>query len=160
MKCDEAIWQLDLWHMATDAVCARHGTCLCIGMTTAGRGCIPGCMTGQTLRVVKAVGRYKVLVRIMAGNAADTGIGTIKALAVGQAEGLKANVHLASPAASHHRLPGAVTLPAEIREVFTGELFQVRRWRVEFSALRRNHVRGGAGMAMLAGYTGFDGLEG
>jgi len=84
-------------------------------------------VTRQALLIVGAVVRYEIAMRIMTGNAADTRVSTVEALAIGQAIWLETYIDLASPIASHHRLPCSVTLAAEIGQVLGREFFQVRR---------------------------------
>ena len=84
-------------------------------------------MTCQALHVVGVVLSDKILMRVMAGYAANAGISPVKALAVGQSIRLEAHIDFTSPAASHNRFPGSVTLAAKVRGIFRREFSQI--WR-------------------------------
>jgi len=118
MKSHQSIRELYFWHVAARAVCAGHWTGFCIAVLCrlpghAWRITFRG-MTRQTLRVIGPFIRNKILVRVMAGNAANAGIGTVEALAVGQAIWLKPHIHWTPPIAAHNRFPGAMALSAKV----------------------------------------------
>ena len=64
--------------------------------------------------VVRSFLGYHIAMGVMAGNAADSGIGSVEAFAVREPVRLEAHIELSSPAASYHRFPRPVTLPAKI----------------------------------------------
>lgn len=88
----------------------------------------------------------------MTRNAADSGIRAVKALTVGETVGLEADGQLAAPVISHNRLPGAMTLAAEIRDIFRRPLAEVRGSGVEIAVERVAEVDGRASVTMLAGH--------
>jgi hypothetical protein len=75
-------------------------------------------VAAQTFRIVRRIFADNILVRIVAGQTTDAGIGSIEALAVGQAVRLEADIDLTLEMASHHCLPGTVTLAAKARNIF------------------------------------------
>lgn len=90
-------------------------------------------MTRQAILVITGIVAYQILVWIMASGAADAGISSVEALAVGQTVGLETNVGYASDAISDHCFPGAVALPAKIGDFLGRELIQTARSRIERS---------------------------
>src|SRR5580700_1922611 len=92
--------------------------------------------------------------RIMAGDAADARIGAVEAFAVGQTVGLEADGQLAAPVVPDNRFPGAMTLAAEIRDVFRRPLAEIGRSGGKIAVSSIDEVSTGAGMTMLAGHSG------
>lgn len=164
MKRHKAIWQLHFRHMAADAVLACHGTSLRVARSRRflrhARGIILRRVTRQTFRIVGFFILHKILVRIVAGNAAHPWIGPVEALAVGKPVWLKAHVYRSPPVTSHNRFPCAMALAAEVRDIFRSELSQIG-WcsPISFALNRSQHVGISSGVAVLAGYTGLERLQ-
>lgn len=116
-------------------------------------------MTCQAIAIVGRILADDVLVRIVASDATDARIGAVEALAVGQTIRLKANRQFAAPVIPHHRFPGAVTLAAEIRDLFRRSLAEIGRSGIEIAVERIGEMRGCPGMTMLAGHAGAQGFE-
>src|SRR5277367_6385652 len=93
--------------------------------------------------------------RIVAGDAADSGIGAVEALAIGQPIRLEAHVGLASPVAAYDRLPGAMAFSAEIRQVLGREASQLRRHCTQIAFEHAGIMRARADVAMFAGDSWF-----
>ena len=72
-------------------------------------------MAGLALRIVKRILANNIHVGIMAGDATDSWVRAVEALAIGQTIGLKSNSEFAAPVISNHGLPTAMTLAAEVR---------------------------------------------
>ena len=81
-------------------------------------------MACNALAVDKVAGGKKLLVRIVAGDAAQTSIPAIKALAVGQTVRLKAHIQRPAHRHAHHGFPGAVALPAKLRNFIGAALLK------------------------------------
>ena len=112
--------QLDLRHMARDAVFFRHAACRPL----------PAAMAGQALRVISAALRLQWRMGIVAGGAADAGILRVIAFAVGQAVRLEADVLNSSRTFDRDLRPRAMALPAEVRHLLGRKFSQlVRRSR-------------------------------
>jgi len=77
-------------HVTTGAVALGHRTYFCVGLKRSR-------VAGKALVVIVGNIVHYLAVRIVAGDAADARIGTVIALAVGEAVGLKANIHGAAP---------------------------------------------------------------
>lgn len=75
-------------------------------------------MTGEAFRIVIRNVPDDILMRIVAGDAADARVGAIETFAVGQAVGLETNVGLAFPMGAYDGFPASMTLTAEVRDVF------------------------------------------
>ena len=89
--------------------------------------------------------------RVMAGKATDARIGAVEALAIRQPERLEAHIDRTAPIAAHNRFPRAMALSAEVRNIFRGELLQIRRCCFKGLPLnRRQHVGICSAMAVLA----------
>src|SRR5271156_3800413 len=95
--------------------------------------------------------------RVMTGDAADARIGPVEALAVHQAIGLEADVGLASPVVPHNRLPTAVALAAEVRNVCGGQFSQAWRDGAHVALHDASQVGAGAGVAVFAGESRLEG---
>ena len=70
-------------------------------------------MASQTFRVVVSLVPNHILVRIVAGQAANARIGSVITSAVRQPVRLEADIHRASPVISHHRFPRTMALTAK-----------------------------------------------
>ncbi len=117
-----------------------------------------GAWQARHFRVI--VGRriaYQLLVRIVAGDAADPGVGAVEAFAIGETVGLEANIGLAMPVAAHHCLPTAMALSAEIRQVFGGQAAELLRHGAHVAFDHAGEMGAGADVAVFAGDTGFGG---
>lgn len=88
-------------------------------------------MTGQAFSIVRRVFTDEILMRVVAGETADSRIGAVEALAVGQPVRLEAHVDHTPSVASHHRLPAAMTLTAEARYIFGRHLAELWRSGIE-----------------------------
>jgi len=156
------VCQLYFWHVATYAIGRGDRTHLCcrlhLGRRFAGRDWVRS-VASETLRVVGSRDGIDVHVWVVASHAADAGIGAIEAFADSQPVGRETDIHLAEPQMRHHRRPRAVALAAEIRQTFRRHGTQVRWNGAEFGLHGVRHVPAGAGVAMLAGYTGSEGGE-
>ena len=71
-------------------------------------------MAGLALRIVSVQVRFQRLMRIVAGGAANSRIGSIVTLAVGEAIGLEADVVDVARSVRCNLGPGPMALPSEI----------------------------------------------
>src|SRR5579883_1871118 len=109
-------------------------------------------MTGKTSLIVICGIPRNFLVRIMARDATNAGIGAIEAFAVCQTIRLETHVRWASPPSSHHQFPRSMTLAAESRDVFRRQASQPRRSCIEISSCGGGQVSACANVAMLTGH--------
>ena len=118
--------QLDPWHVAGDAIVFGNRAGLRAGFRRhrSYAGNFSVAMAGQTFRVEIHYLRVEVVMRVVAGEAADTRVVRVITLAAGQAVGLKADVGNARISLGDDFRPGPVTLAAEIGSLVRGELDQ------------------------------------
>src|SRR5947209_3513203 len=109
-------------------------------------------MACQTLPIIGGILANDILVRIVASDAADAGVGAIEALAVGESVRLEANGEFASPVIPNHRLPRAMALAAEVGDVLGGPFAQIGWRRSEIVIERIAQVGCGSHVTVLAGY--------
>lgn len=96
---------------------------------------------------------------IVTGQTTDAGVGSVEALAVGQSVRLEADINLALEVASHHALPGTMTLAAKTRNVFGRQLAEPG-WRgIEHSLKRVHEVSIRAQVTVLTRHSGFHRIE-
>src|ERR1700733_8117291 len=90
-------------------------------------------VASQTFGIIGRVFADNVVMRIVAGETTDARIRSVEAPAVGQPIGLESYVDLAMKVASHYRLPRAMTLATEIRDILGRQFPKFRRRGGEIS---------------------------
>jgi len=104
--------QLEFWHMASHAFFCGH--------LASPRAWFPAAMTGLAFRVVIGWFAAHFVVRIMAGEAANSRIIGVVAPAPSQPVRLEANVRNAQVTLQRNFFPRPVALSAEVRHLFCG----------------------------------------
>lgn len=106
--------EFHLWHVAAYTIGFGYRA----GFSDyAGRGGFAGSVARKAFCIVKGQIVIRGLVRIMAGDTTDPRIAADEAAAVFQAVGLEANEGGAMPFVTHHGVPGAMTLAAEVGDL-------------------------------------------
>jgi hypothetical protein len=95
---------------------------------------------------------------IVARNTSQALISVTPTAAVLQAIGLEADVHLTTPAVAHDEIPGAVTLTAEVGNLFGGELAKIGLYRRVLTLDGVEEMCRRASVAVLAVDPGFQSL--
>src|SRR6266498_1978771 len=90
--------------------------------------------------------------RIVTGNARDARVGSVEALTIRQAVGLEAHVNNSPRVISNHRLPCAMALSAEVRNILRGQHLESAGRCFKHALQRVELVRDRSRMTMLAGY--------
>src|SRR5579859_4325662 len=115
--------------------CDRAGLC-----STRHRRSLGRIVAGKTFRIVRDRVVVYPLVRIVAGKAADARVIADKAFAVFKAIGLKSHKGRPVPFITHHRVPGAMTLSAEVGDLFGIEMLEGWRDGLEIFLCSVGHV--------------------
>ena len=111
-------------------------------------------MASQAFRVVRREVMFDLLMRIVACKTADPRVIAHKTLAVCQPIGLEAHIRRSVKAVPHRRVPGSMTLSAEIACIFSIHGLE-RLWqRGEVTAGSVSHVASRAGVTALASNSG------
>lgn len=113
-------------------------------------------MAGEALQIVVSTVVLESLVRIVAGHATDAGIIADETLAERQAVGLEADKGGSVPAIAHDGVKGAMTLSTEARNLFSVEMLERWRKRLEVVACGIGHVLLRTGVAVFAAKSGND----
>ena len=113
-----AAGQRDFGHVAGDTFCLayraslRHRSRDCFLCIPCRR--VLACrVAGQAFRIVELDAGALRLMRIMAGDAADSAIRSKKASAICKPVGLEAHIRFSVPVVAHDRIPCAMALPTK-----------------------------------------------
>lgn len=143
--------ELELWHMT-------RGTFVCGHRTSFGAGFSPTMASLALCIIFYRIALY-FMMRIMAGEAADSRVLYVVTLTAGQAVRLEANVVDVREALQRDLFPGPVTLTAEIGDALGGQGFGqilglLNHRKFEAIEQHGRQVRLGAFVTMLALYAG------
>lgn len=92
--------------------------------------------------------------RIVAGQATDAWIGSVKTFAIGKAVRLKAHIDHAMKMTPDHSLPTAMTLAAKAGNIFRSHLAEFRRSGVKLPLQGIEQMSSCASVTVFAGYPG------
>ena len=143
----------DARHVAADAVTGGDGTDLRLAGAGGPRA---RSVAGEALFVVPDETGDERLVGIVAGDAADAGVGAVEALAELEAVGLEADIDDAAPAMADDGAEGAMTLAAEAGHLFGGESAEIGRID---GVAAEGGVFGVAESALMAAGAGYSGMK-